>query len=468
MIFNSIEYLVFFVITFILYYLVKDKYRYLVLLISSYIFYGFSNPKHILILLFITVVSFFSGKFINKEKQSKKRKIILFTSIILSVITLIYFKYSNFILNEINNLFNSNFTKEKIIVPLGISFFILQAITYPIDIYRKDVKEEKNFFKFATFISFFPQILSGPIGKSKELLPQYNKRHKFNYQNIKEGLLIILCGLFQKLVVADCIAVGVNNVYNNLHNYSGLAILITVLLYSFQIYFDFVSYSNIARGSAKMLGYDLINNFNSPYFSSSIKEFWSRWHISLSTWFKEYLYFPLGGNRKGKIRMYINLLIVFLVSGLWHGAATTFIIWGLLHGIYQVIERLIKVKSKYKLFNIIITFLLITFAWIFFRANSINDALYVISNMFRINFTNIKEQIISIGLDKYDLIISILSIFLLFIIEIINKKINILEKINKMPIILRWTIYFILLFSIIILGNYGPGFDNSQFIYLGY
>lgn len=468
MIFNSFEYWIFFLITFILYYIVNKKHRYIILLIASYVFYGFSDIKNIFILLFITLVSYFSGKLINNENNSKKKKIILITTIILCIGTLLYFKYSNFLLGTFTSIFNGNIIIDNIVIPLGISFFTLQSITYPIDIYRKDVKEEKNIFKFALFVSFFPQILSGPIGKSKEMLPQFNEEHKFNLSNIKEGLIISIYGLFQKLVLADCIAIAVNTVYNNLQDYTGIPILLAVFLYSFQIYFDFVSYSNIARGCGKMLGYNLTNNFNSPYFADSIKGFWSRWHISLSTWFRDYLYFPLGGNRKGNLRTYFNLLIVFIVSGLWHGAAFTFIIWGLLHGIYQVIERRFKIKSKYKILNIIITFLLVTFAWIFFRSNNINDSFYVIRNMFNINLSNIKQQILSIGIDKYDIIISVISIILVFMLEIINKKTSIIDKITKLPLVVRWGIYLIFIFSIIVFGTYGPGFDNSQFIYLGY
>lgn len=468
MIFNSFEYLLFFLITFVLYYLISEKYRYLVLLIASYFFYGFSDIKNIFILAFITIISYFSGKLINNESNNKKKKTILIITIILCIGTLLYFKYLNFLIGTFASIFNDSVTINKIIVPLGISFFTLQAITYPIDIYRKDVKEEKNIFKFALFISFFPQILSGPIGKSKEMLPQFNEKHKFNLSNIKEGLILSIYGLFQKLVIADCIAIAVNNVYNNLQDYSGIPILLVVFLYSFQIYFDFTSYSNIARGCGKMLGYNLTDNFNSPYFADSIKDFWSRWHISLSTWFRDYLYFPLGGNKKGNMRTYVNLLIVFLVSGLWHGAAYTFIIWGLLHGIYQVIERKFKIKSKYKIINIVITFLLVTFAWIFFRSDTINDSLYIISNMFNINLSNIKEQILSIGIDKYDIVISFISIIFIFMIEIINTKTNIIDKITKLPLVVRWSIYLIFIFSIIIFGTYGPGFDNSQFIYLGY
>lgn len=468
MIFNSLEYLIFLVVTFILYYLVKPKYRHLILLLASYIFYGYSGIKNIFILLSVTIITYYCGNYISKSKNEYKKRTALAFSIISSIGILLYFKYFEFILKTINDVFSTNFMIENIVVPLGISFFILQAITYPIDIYRNDVKREKNILKYALFVSFFPQILSGPIGKSKEMIQQISDKHYFKKKEIKEGLIVIIYGLFQKLVIADCIAIGVNKVYNNLENYTGIPILIVVFLYSLQIYFDFASYSNMARGSAKLFGYKITKNFNNPYFSKSIKEFWSRWHISLSTWFRDYVYFPLGGNRKGILKTCINLLIVFIVSGLWHGAAYTFIVWGLLHGLYQIIERIIKFKIKNNLINNIIVFLLVTFAWIFFRANNINDAFYVINNIFNINFTNIKSQIFSIGLDKYDLFISLVFIVISFVIEFINEKTNIIEKLESLPLIIRWGIYLLSLFIIIIFGHYGPGFDNSQFIYLGY
>lgn len=468
MIFNSAEYIIFFIITFVIYYIANEKYRNFILLLASYIFYGYSGVSNIFILLFVTLISYFSGILIEKNDSNKIKKIIIMLSTIICISTLLYFKYSHFIIENINNLFSTSISIENIIIPLGISFFTLQAISYPIDLYRKNVKVEKNIINFALFISFFPQILSGPIGKSKQMLPQYKERHKFNRNQIETGLMIMLYGFFQKLVIADCLAIGVNNVYNNLNNYNGLPLMITVFMYSFQIYFDFASYSNIARGSAKVFGIELINNFNSPYFAESIKNFWARWHISLSTWFKEYLYIPLGGNKKGKIKTYINILIVFIVSGLWHGAAYTFIVWGLLHGLYQVIERIINYKSNCKIINIIVTFLLITFAWIFFRANNFNDAIYIIKNMFNINFNNIKEQILSIGLDKYDLLITSISIIILFFFEIMNQKRNVLKMYKTFPSLIKIGIVFILIFSIIVFGQYGPGFDNSQFIYLGY
>lgn len=468
MLFNSLQFILFFVVVFVLYYVICDKYRYIVLLIASYLFYGIANIKYLPLLVIITLITYFGGILIKQISVKKQKKIILLLTVVLCLSFLLYFKYFNFLLESINYIFLSNFSIKKIIIPLGLSFFCLQAISYPIDVYRKDVEVEKKIFRYALFVSFFPQILSGPIGKSKEMLKQFREEHKFNIDNVYSGFMIAIFGYFQKIVIADLLAYGVNNVYNNLHHFSGLPILIVVFMYSFQIYFDFASYSNIARGCAKMLGYDLINNFNSPYFADSIKNFWSRWHISLSTWFRDYLYFPLGGNRKGKIRTCINIMIVFIISGLWHGASYTYIVWGLLHGIFQVIDRLINKKSNIKILNIIFTFLLVTFAWIFFRANTINDAFYVLNNMFNINFLNIKSQIASIGFDKFDLLVLIVSMLIVFAIELINQKRNALKILKKRPVFVRYMVILFLIFSIIVFGYYGPGFEESQFIYLGY
>lgn len=466
MLFNSLGFILFFLLVFIIYYIANDKYRYIVLLIASYLFYGMTSIRYLAILIIITLVTYFSGLLMNK--YSSRKKLILSLTIIFCLIFLVYFKYFNFLLKSINILFSSDFSIRTLIVPLGLSFFTLQAISYPIDLYRGDVQTEKNLCVYALFVSFFPQILSGPIGKSKDMLKQFHKEHNFDLNNIYSGFMITLFGYFQKIVIADLLAFGVNNVYNNLQNFSGLPILIVVFMYSFQIYFDFSSYSNIARGCAKMLGYDLINNFNSPYFADSIKNFWNRWHISLSTWFRDYLYFPLGGSRKGKVRTCINLMIVFIVSGLWHGANYTYIIWGLLHGLFQVIGRLFHKKSKIRIINIIVTFLLVTFAWIFFRSNTINDAFYVLSHIFKISLIDIKGQVRSIGFDIFDLVVLFTSILIVFEIELIGQRKNLIAILQKKSSFVKYLIVLFLVFSIIVFGYYGPGFDNSQFIYLGY
>lgn len=468
MLFISLKFICFLVLTLVIYYCIPKKYRYLVLLIASYYYYGINNFVYLIILLVITLISYFSGYFVNKLKTEKEKKEVIFFNVLISLFILIYFKYFNIFISSIEDIVGNVLNIEKIIVPLGISFFILQSITYPIDVYRKQVKLEKNIFKFALFVSFFPQIASGPIGKSKEMLPQFNKEHEYSDKNIYIGFMLILYGFFQKLVIADLIAVGVNNVYGNLGKFTGLPLFFTVFLYSFQIYFDFCSYSNIALGCGKLFGYDLINNFKSPYFADSIKAFWSRWHISLSTWFKEYLYIPLGGNRCSTYRIYFNLMIVFLASGLWHGTSYTYIIWGFIHGMYQIIERIINRKCKFKIVNVLITFVLVTFAWIFFRANSLSDAFYVFCNMFDLNLKNILVQIKSIGFDNFDLLIMLFGISFVLIIEYFFRNKDLLSELYSKQNIIKYIIFLIIFFVVIIFGCYGPGFNNSEFIYLGY
>ena len=468
MLFNSINYFIFLFIIIIIYFIAPEKYRKYILLLASYFFYAYSDFKNIIILILVTLISFISGLLLEKYKNKNTQKKIIFIAIFLIVGILIYFKYLKFVYENINYLLNTNFSIENIVVPLGISFFTLQAISYPIDVYRKDVNVEKNIVTFALFVSFFPQILSGPIGKSKNMLPQFNNKCIAKKENIKIGVYIILFGLFQKMIIADLLAIGVNNVYSNLADYKGIALIIVAFMYSFQIYFDFNSYSKMAYGSGKIFGYELINNFKSPYFSHSIKEFWSKWHISLSTWFRDYIYFPLGGSRISKNRTYLNILIVFLISGLWHGAAYTFIIWGILHALFQIFERQFNLYFKFNFLNIIKTFILVTFAWIFFRANTLEDAIYFIKNMFFIDLVNIKNQILSIGLDKIDILVLIVSIALVLTLEVINIKKDICSWFVKTSPNFQVMVIMTTIFLIIIFGVYGPGFDNSQFIYLGY
>ncbi|MEL5865693.1 MBOAT family O-acyltransferase, partial [Clostridium cochlearium] len=314
------------------------------------------------------------------------------------------------------------------------------AVSYTVDVYRKDVKAERNLGKYALFVSFFPQLVAGPIERSKDLLHQFNEKHYFDYYRVKDGLLLMLWGFFQKILIADRLAILVNNVYNAPQNYRGLEIVIATIFFALQIYCDFASYSNIARGAAEVMGFELSINFKQPYFSKSIKEFWRRWHITLGAWFKDYLYIPLGGNRRSKLRNYFNTMIVFLISGLWHGAAINFIIWGGLHGIYIVVGDILKpLKEKIistfkikpnskglKLIKIIITFILVDFAWIFFRAGSFTLSKTIIRNMLYFNpgiFAS--GRIYELGLDEKDFKIAILGILIVLIVDILQVNNNV-------------------------------------------
>ncbi|WP_281754180.1 MBOAT family O-acyltransferase [Neptunitalea chrysea] len=331
---------------------------------------------------------------IDKETEQKKRKLYLVSSVIINFGILFVFKYYNFITESVFNVLDSagvrvHFPEFKLLLPVGISFYTFQAVGYTIDVYRKELKHETHFGKYALFVSFFPQLVAGPIERATNLLPQFRKEIKFDYRMAIDGTKLIIWGYFMKVVVADRMAVYTDTIYSNIGGHSAITIIVGTIFFAFQIYCDFGGYSSIAIGCAKIMGFDLMTNFKRPYFAQTPVEFWRRWHISLSTWFKDYVYIPLGGNRVSKTRKYYNLFITFLVSGLWHGANWTFVIWGGVNGIYQIVYSILNIKPSKNvknvfvyLFNISTNFVLICFSWIFFRANSMSDAITAISRTF--------------------------------------------------------------------------------------
>ena len=475
MLFNSVNYLIFFPIIVIIYFSLNDKFKKIFLLGASFFFYSSWNFKYSLLMLLSIVVTFFTGIYIEKAKSQKEKKFFIFLCFFINLGILFLFKYFSFSLGFLNRLLgllnlHLNFKGLNFLLPVGISFYTFQALGYTIDVYRKEIGAEKNFINYALFVSFFPQLVAGPIERSKNLLPQIKTLGKRKYENLSKGFLYILWGIFLKLVIADRAAIFVNQVYADYKNLSWLFLFIGAVLFSFQIYCDFYSYSIIAKGSAKILGYDLMDNFKEPYLSKSIGEFWKRWHISLSTWFKDYLYIPLGGNRINKFRTYINVLIVFLTSGLWHGANYTFIIWGLIHGIFNILENITKkyfVKFKNNLLYIslrrMMTFLVATFAFIFFRANHLTMATTYISKIFFLEGDPLKDKInFSLG----NVYVLTFAIFVLFLVDIIKYRgINISEKIESKNFLFRIVIYILLIVFSLIFGVYGPGYSESQFIY---
>ena len=337
MIFNSIQYGIFLPIVFIIYWSISHKYRWIFLLITSYYFYMSWNVKYVVLILFITGISFAGGIIIDHLKQQNKKRLILILGISISIILLFVFKYFDFFNISFCNILqyftiNLHPVTLNLILPVGISFYTFQAIGYMVDVYRGDVRAEKHFGIFATFISFFPQLVAGPIERTSDLLPQIKKEKFFNYEQAVLGLKLIVWGLFKKILIADVVAPYVDVVYNDPVSYNGFALLLASLLFTIQIYCDFSGYSDIAIGSAKLLGIELMTNFSHPYFSRSIREFWKNWHISLSSWFQDYVYISLGGNQKGNIRKNINTLLTFGLSGLWHGANWTYVFWGGVHG----------------------------------------------------------------------------------------------------------------------------------------
>ncbi len=494
MLFNSIDFLLFFPVVILIYFIIPNKIKYLWLLAASYYFYMCWDAKYALLILASTAITYASGLLIEKAnktedsaKQKNLKKLIVVLSVISNLGILFYFKYFNFAINSVSKVFNLmhvelNMPAFDIILPVGISFYTFQALSYTIDVYRGDTKAEKNFFRYALFVSFFPQLIAGPIERSKNLLTQLANPKKFSFDNFREGILLMLWGYFLKLVMADRIAIFVDTVYGDYVSYPGVYLIIATVLFGIQIYCDFAGYSTIAMGAAKILGIKLSENFNAPYLACSVADFWRRWHISLTSWFKDYVYIPLGGNRKGKVRKYINVMIVFLLSGLWHGAGLSFVVWGALNGLFQVVGELLKpVREKaeqylkidkdafgLKLAQIIGTILLIDFTWIFFRAKRMMDALGIIKSIFTTANINILHDgsLLNCGLDERNIRLLLITIVILLIADCLkNKGIVIREIILKQRYWLRCIIIVIAVLFIMIFGKYGPAYDAARFIY---
>jgi len=394
MLFNSFQFLIFFPLVAVIYFVIPYRFRVLFLLLSSYYFYMNWQPVYAVLIFFSSTITWLCGLVIQKEKLKGKRKAYLVISLIINFGILFFFKYFNFVNDTIFNLLESANLRWQVpnfdvLLPVGISFYTFQAVGYTIDVYRGDLKAEQNFFVYALFVSFFPQLVAGPIERAKNLLPQLHQRKYFSIENFKHGLSLIIWGLFMKVVVSDRIGLYVDATYNNVGDHNGVSLALATVLFSFQIYCDFAGYSSIAIGTARIIGFELMTNFKRPYFSKSIAEFWHRWHISLSTWFRDYLYIPLGGNRVSKPRTYLNLFVTFVVSGIWHGANWTFVIWGALHGLFNTIQKYTRFGNRRKQLHVIsmlamisVNYVLVTFAWIFFRANSLRDAELIIGKIF--------------------------------------------------------------------------------------
>ena len=393
MIFNSFEFLVFFPVVTLIYFLLPHQYRWLHLLIASCVFYMFFIPIYILILGFTIVVDYFAGIAIE-QAEGRKRKMYLILSLIANIGVLAVFKYYNFFIGNINTAVGASLPLLQIILPIGLSFHTFQAMSYTIEVYRGKQKAERHFGIYALYVMFYPQLVAGPIERPQNILHQFYEKHYFDIHRVMEGLKIMLWGLFKKVVIADRLALYVDQVYNNPQNYQGFELIVATVFFAIQIYCDFSGYSDMAIGAAKVMGFKLMTNFRKPYFSTSVSEFWSRWHISLSTWFRDYVYIPLGGNRVVKSRLFFNLFITFLISGIWHGANWTFVVWGALNGIYLIFEVMFP-KGLTRAFSFLglgkadllkeavqRTWMLslICFSWIFFRAADLSQAGYIIEN----------------------------------------------------------------------------------------
>lgn len=492
MLFNSYSFLMFFPIVVVIYFLLPKKVSYLWLLAASYYFYMGWNAKYALLLLLSTTITYLSGVLLqwlkeNRSDHTGAKKWVVAASFVSNLAILFFFKYFNFTIESINALLNHTSlptvnTSFDVLLPVGISFYTFQALGYTVDVYRGEIKAERNFFRYALFVSFFPQLVAGPIERSKNLLNQLRNPKKFNYNRMCDGLMLMIWGYFLKLVIADRISIFVDNVYANVGIYDGKYLLLASVLFAFQIYCDFAGYSTIAIGAAEVMEFQLMENFNSPYLSQSVAEFWRRWHISLSSWFKDYLYIPLGGNRKGKVRKYVNIMIVFLISGLWHGANWSYVVWGGLNGLYQVIGAVFtplrnKIKEKLHLekirlpltiIYILVTFMLVDFTWIFFRADTIQHAFDVIGSIFHMNDPALLANgtLYDFGLSKSNFVVLGVALIILLMADICKYHgIKVRRVVLDANIVVRWTIIITGILSILIFGIWGSGYSATNFIY---
>lgn len=475
MLFNSAGYIVFFTIVCLVYFILPKKLKRVFLLLASYFFYSCWNLKYSLLMLFSTVATYGTAIAMDMVEAKKKKKLYLGLCFFVNLAILFVFKYYSFTVNFINKILgiaalSIDMPVIDVLLPVGISFYTFQALGYIVDVYRGEIKAERNFINYALFVSFFPQLVAGPIERSKNLLTQIDTLGHRRYENLSKGLLYILWGFFLKLVIADRAAIFVNQVFDSYQGYSYVFLCYGALLFVVQIYCDFYSYSIIAKGSAKVLGYDLMDNFKAPYLSASITEFWRRWHISLSTWFKDYLYIPLGGNRKGAFRKHLNVLIVFLVSGLWHGANYTFVLWGLIHGVFNILEDSFKGITKgirdnfiYKNIRRLITFVVAVLSFVIFRSKNIGAAKAYLLGILKRQAGTMDA---SIAFPYEDTVILLIAIAILVVIDIlIYNNVKLADNIERRSLVIRWPIYIFLLIATLIFGIYGPGYSEAQFIY---
>lgn len=474
MLFNSLTFFTAFVCVLLLYYIVPKKMQWVYLLVVSYAYYFYLSKWYVLLLLSSTIITWAAARFMDLNRG--KRKLWLVLCVVLNIGILFFFKYSPWLLNSMQGI-GITVPTFSLLVPVGISFYTFKVVGYIIDVYRGKISSEENLGKYALFVSFFPQIVSGPIERSYNFIPQMEDGHRFDYDRVKDGFLLYLWGLLKKIVIADRLGFIVDNVFNNLGKYNSLSYFIAIFFFTMQIYFDFAGYSDMAIGCTNMLGITSIKNFDRPYFAQSVGEFWRRWHISLSTWFRDYLYIPLGGNRVSKARWAMNTMIVFLTSGLWHGANWTFLVWGALHGVYQVIGKFtrtgrdqvlekVHIKKESRLYSIgakIVTFILVAYAWMFFRANSIGDAIEITKSLFVWNATgwNIWGATMT---DKGEFLLSIALIAGWFILELIQARVNLRKWLQQRCVPIRWGIYLTIMFTCILFGKYGS-LSASSFIY---
>lgn len=498
MLFNSFGYAVFLPIIFLLHWITPRKWRWALLLAASCFFYATWGPEYILVLLLTIVISYYAalymeragkqrGRSVNGKKNrgaSPSAKTVLVLSIIFCAGLLFFFKYLNFFSENVAALLQrfsipmQPFTL-RLALPIGISFYLFQTISYLVDVYKGKIPAERHFGIYAVYISFFPKVMQGPIERGESLLPQLHKPRRFHYGQASYGIKLMAWGFFKKLVLADGLSIYVSQVYDNLPSYTGFSLMLATFFYAIQLYCDFSGYTDIALGSAGILGIRLSPNFRSPYFASSIKDFWGRWHISLSSWLRDYIYIPLGGSRVGRVRHALNIMITFLVSGLWHGASWNYVLWGGIHGALQIIEGFFPWNKKSSRFQtdrrlhamlcivtVPVTFLLVCFAWIFFRAATLQDAFYVIRNMFTgigSPYTYIDDCALQLGLTFRNLVFHCLPLIPLFLFDLASLKTDVIALISRQRFFIRWPVYILLLLVILLFSEKGV---TTEFIYM--
>uniref|UniRef100_UPI004057769D MBOAT family O-acyltransferase n=1 Tax=Acetatifactor sp. TaxID=1872090 RepID=UPI004057769D len=491
MLFNSVDFLIFFPIVTLTYFIVPKKLRYIWLLVASYFFYMCWNVQYAGLLFLSTFTTWGAGWLVHLAKKKGAKKLAVAGCVLVNISILFAFKYYHFFQDTCNYLFEKLGIQlwERsfdVLLPVGISFYTFQALGYIIDVYRGRIEPEKNILRYALFVSFFPQLVAGPIERSENLLKQVRNIEKmklWNYQNVTSGLTLMMWGLFVKMVIADRVAILVDTVFDGFYMYGTVALIAGAVGFALQIYCDFMGYSTIAVGAARVMGFTLMENFEAPYFAKSVGEFWRRWHISLSTWFRDYVYIPLGGNRCSKLRKYFNIMVTLSVSGLWHGANWTYLVWGLLHGIYQVagdMTRPIRQKlySKcqtktesfsFKMGQALFTFILVDLAWIFFRADSVGHAVDYCVRLFTQwdpwSFFN--GEIYTLGLERFEFNILVIATVVLFLVDILRyiKKQMLTDFLQEQCIWFRWAVIMLLIFATLVYGMYGIQFESAQFIY---
>jgi len=453
LIFNSIDFIIFFCIVIPVYFALKQNQKRYFILFASYFFYGWWNPYYLVLIFASSFIDYYASRKIFSADSLKKEKFWLITSVLVNIGILFTFKYANFFAHLLSITSKDN-TFINVLLPVGISFYTFQTMSYTIDVFRKKIKPEKSIVNFALYVAFFPQLVAGPIERAEKIIPQLKQNNAFDNERIAKGLFLMIVGFFQKVVIADNLAVFVDIVYNNPENYKGLSIAIATLFFAFQIYNDFAGYTNIARGVALMMGINLSVNFKQPYLADSIKNFWQRWHITLSSWFRDYVYISMGGNKNKSFKWIFVIIITFSLSGLWHGAKLTFIVWGVLNAFLYLlehfIEKYLKIKNKnkvVKLFRVIFTFILINFLWIFFRADSLQDSTIILKNLFVFDF--------SLPFDRKWMLICFLLISLNIIFDVFEyKKMEFQEWIFKQRDVVLISITYLLMLFIFFIGNW--------------